>query len=307
MTRVSDYASQQSILMEFMRAERSMHETQRQVATGKVSDDYQGIGSDLPVMLAAKSNAARADKYLEAGEQVRRKLDIQDLQLENFAAQATDLRQSVSEAVANNSGIVIMDQLDAIVRAAVAALNTEVNGNHLFGGSRTDVEPVNISNLADLQAAAAIPDIFENNALKPTARIGDNETLEYGFLAEDVATDFFDAIKRIADFNAGPSGPFGVDLTQAQATFLTSEIQNLAAIVEQANETVARNGVHFQVVDQSIEQNTKLRDFMTLVVSDIEDVDLAEAVTRLNADQVMAEATARVLADMTRLSLLDFI
>jgi len=307
MTRVSDFASQQSILADFMRTQTAMYQTQRQVSTGKVSDDYAGIGSDLPVMLAAKSNAAQADKYLAAGEQVMRRLDIQNLQLENFAAQATDLRQSVSEAVANNSGIVVMEQLDAIVQATVAALNTEINGNHLFAGSRTDVAPVNISNLADLMAAPTVADIFENNDLKPTARIGDNETLEYGFLAEEVAADLFDAIRRIADFDAGPSGPFGVDLTQAQASFLASEMQTLAGIVERANETVARNGVHFQLVEQAMDQNTKLRDFMTLVVSDIEDVDLAEAVTRLNADQVMAEATARVLADTTRLSLLDFI
>ena len=293
--------------MEFMRAQRSMYETERQVATGKVSDDYKGIGADLSLMLSAKSTADRAEKYLSAGEQVTRRLDIQDLQLETFAAQAAELRQSVSDAVANNSGIVVMDQLESFARTAIAALNTEVNGHYIFAGTRTDTSPVNISTLGDLQAAAAISDVFENNALKPTAKTGDNDTIEYGFLAEDIATDLFDALKRIADFNAGPSGPFSVDLTQAQANFLTGEIANLAQVVERANETVAQNGVYFGEVEQAVEQNVKMRDFMRLVVSDIEDVDLAEAVTRLNQDQVMAEATARVLTDMTRMSLLDFL
>ncbi|MEM1103282.1 MAG: flagellin [Pseudomonadota bacterium] len=307
MTRVPDYASQQSLLLDFMRTQRQSFETQQQISSGKVSDDYKGIGPDVSVLVSAKAAETQADNYVQVGGQVTQKLEIQNLQLEAIAQQAVDLRQAASEAVANNSGVALMEQLEGFTRAAINALNTEVNGVRIFAGSRTDTPPVNISTLDDLEAAGAVADVFDNDDLRPATRLGDNEVIEYGFLAEEIGTELFESLKRIADYNAGPNGPFSAELTGAQATFLQGELNALSDLTDNVNVAVARNGVHFNSVEQAVDIATKQRDLMTLVVADIEDVDLAEAATRLNQDQVAMEATARVLADATNLSLLNFI
>ena len=41
-------------------------------------------------------------------------------------------------------------------------------------------------------------------------------------------------------------------------------------------------------------------------IGDIEDVDLAEALTRLNQDQAAAEAAGRMIAQINQMSLLNF-
>jgi flagellar hook-associated protein 3 FlgL len=42
-------------------------------------------------------------------------------------------------------------------------------------------------------------------------------------------------------------------------------------------------------------------------IGDIEDVNLAEAITRLNQDQVAVEAAGRMIAQLDQLSLLNFL
>ena len=46
---------------------------------------------------------------------------------------------------------------------------------------------------------------------------------------------------------------------------------------------------------------------VTGVISDIEDVDMASAVTRLNGDQTALQASYKVMAQLSQLSLLNFL
>ena len=47
--------------------------------------------------------------------------------------------------------------------------------------------------------------------------------------------------------------------------------------------------------------------FMKVFISDIEEVDIGEAITKMQQDQVALEASYRVLSQVSRATLLDFI
>jgi flagellin-like hook-associated protein FlgL len=47
--------------------------------------------------------------------------------------------------------------------------------------------------------------------------------------------------------------------------------------------------------------------YFTKFIGDIEDVDLSEAIARLNQDQVAAEAAGRMIAQVNQLNLLNFL
>ncbi|MEX0300304.1 MAG: flagellin [Kordiimonas sp.] len=47
--------------------------------------------------------------------------------------------------------------------------------------------------------------------------------------------------------------------------------------------------------------------FLETFIADLEDVDIAEAVTRLNNDQVALEASYRSIGSLSQLSLLRFL
>ena len=302
MTRVADLTSHQSMLFEFLRAQRDIFETQRQIATGEKARDYASLGDDIGLLVTSKAAMANAEAFRDTATQLQTRLNLQDLQLGAFAESANELRRIITEAVANDSGLVLRDQIDSVVSSASAALNAEIDGAHIFAGTRTDTQPVTISTLAELVAAPTVADVFQNNDVKPAARIDESETIEYGQLASDLATDLFTAIRTIAAL-----GPFSENLTDAQRSALTAEISNLEAIGDAANADHASNGVYFQEVEDAIDRNVRRRDYMAGVISDIQDVDLAEAATRLSQDQAAIEAAAKVLAEMQQMTILDFI
>jgi flagellar hook-associated protein 3 FlgL len=186
-------------------------------------------------------------------------------------------------------------------------LNTRVDGKYIYGGSRTDQPPVNATDLAALVAAPTIADIYDNTDLKQTQRIDENETLETGLTASDIGTDLMQMFKDIAAFDVGVNGPFTMDLTATQATFLTTQHVALPDIQKDINTIAAINGTRHEQATTALERHESLTAYFTKFIGDIEDVDLAEAIARLNQDQVAAEAAGRMIAQVNQLSLLNFL
>lgn len=307
MTRVVTFAHHQMLLAEFTRTQREMSTVQEQIASGKVTDQFKGIASETGVLLATKRAEAKADGYLSAGRELDTRLDLQNLHLETLAGLGDDLRQAVTEALAQGSSTIFMERLEGIFNQAVAVLNTRVDGRYLYGGTRTDVPPVNVASVADLLAAPSVASVFDNNNVKSALRIDESQTLEYGLLASDLATDFFTTIRAIATFDASGSGPLDGTLDETQRSFLEGQLQTLIGVTENMNLETAKNGVKMNELTNALERHEKSQVVMKTLISEIEDVDMAEAVTRLNQTQLSAQASARVLAQLNQLSLLNFL
>lgn len=308
MTRVSDHARSQLMLNQLLRLQQQSFETERQVSTGKKAQYYKDIPKDTGVLLSAKAFEARTEQYQETGLQVLGRLDLQNVQLQSLADAADDLRQTVLDSVSIGSGIGLMAQVTQIYETAVGILNTQVDGKYIYSGTRSDTPPVNAPNIADLIAAPSAAAVFDNNDLKQSVRIDDGVVVEFGVLASDIATDLFNAIKQIADYDAnGATGPFQNTLTGAQRTFLQGEVANLRQVANVVTQDVAANGALYRQVQGTLDRHESTDIYLKGFISDIEDVDVAEAITRLNQNQVATEASMELLSRIGRLSLLDFI
>ncbi len=307
MTRVATFHQSQNLMSQLMRAQGRTAIDQRQISTGKVANSFKDIPRDAGVLLSAKAVEMKTAAYIRLGEGLGSRLAIQNVQLESIASAGQDLRMAVLDAVASEKGIGLMGKLEGVFVNALNILNTQVDGRYYYGGTRTDVAPVNATGLPDLVAAAAASDLFENNSTKPSLLLDDNLPVDYGLLASDVATDLFDAIKRIADYDAGVNGPFGTQLTETQRQYLESEVANLAQVAEGLTADVANNGLNMQIVERALDRHAATEVHIKSFISDIEDVNLAEAITRLNSDQTAVEAATRVLGTLGQLSLMDFL
>ncbi|NWG47395.1 MAG: hypothetical protein HXY25_12745 [Alphaproteobacteria bacterium] len=307
MTRVATYAQDQQLLADLMRIQGRVFTSQQQISTGKKAQSFQELGTDASGLLAAKSVEGRANHYVKVSQEVLRRLELQDLQLDALATAGAELRQSVLDAIATDKAIGLPEALDAVFKKAVSVLNASYDGSKLFGGTRTDTDPVTVTSVAALVAAPSISGIFANDAVKPEAEIDEALSVEYGFLASDIGAGLMGAIQRIAAIDAGPLGPLSGDLTQAQRQALEGELAGLAAMAEDLNATVAANGNRHAVVEDKLAAHKDAQALLKGFISDIEDVDLAEAVTRLQADQTAMQAAAQVFGALQRSSLLDFL
>lgn len=306
-TRIGSFAQSQALLNELTRANQRVFDAQLEITTGKVAQQYKDMPRETGVLLAAKRVETRTSQYLRTTQELSGRLEHQNVILEQMSTAAGDLRQSVLDSVSLESGAAFNERLESIFRQAVSALNAKLDGRYVFGGARSDRPPVNVNSIADLIAAPTVDDVFDNDQQTMAAEVDNGQVLDYTFLASDIGRDLMDAIKRIATYNAGPQGPFGETLTQTQRAYLESELGSLKTMTEDLNRVVARNGQLQNEVDGARDRHEQTSVFVKGFISDIEDVDLAAAVTRLNQSQLATEASAKVLADLRKLSLLDYI
>jgi len=308
MTRVTDFARSQALLAQLQALKGSSFVTERQVASGKKAQYYKDISKDTGVLLSAKALDARIKQFQKTGDLVSSRIELQNVQLQSLADSAGELRQSVLDAVSLGKGIGFMAKITQLFESSVGILNSKVDGKYIYAGTRSDTPPVNISSISDLVATPAVANVFDNNTLKLSARLDESLVVEYGVTASDVATDLFDSIKRIADYDANPAtGPFQGDLTPAQSAFLQGEMPNLIAAADKLTSVVAENGSKHDQVKTAIDRQDSTSNYVTNFISDIEDVNIAEAITRLNQDQTATQATMRMLSTLNKLSLLDFL
>jgi flagellar hook-associated protein 3 FlgL len=217
---------------------------------------------------------------------------------------ATDLRT----ALTTNDGSFMMDKVQEVFDQASAALNMRFNGSYVFGGVRTDALPFTADTIADLQAA--VPDVsamFDNAARRQTTMIEETITIDVNSTASEVGTDLMASIERIADFNAGPDGPFNGQITDNQQAFLETELANIIAAFDTINVAMAENGSRQKQVENAITGHEKRSDYLTIMVAGIEDADMAEAATRFQQAQTAVQVSAQTFSTLSQISLLNFL
>ena len=154
----------------------------------------------------AKNSEARTQQFVDTNTELARKLNLYDLTLQELSDAAQELKQDLILAVNTDSGISLRDKINTLFDRVSNALNTRDNGRYIFGGTRTDTPPVAVTSTTQLENRASVTSVasvFANNNIKPTADIDQNLNLSYGVLADDVATDLVQALRRLMQFDAG--------------------------------------------------------------------------------------------------------
>ncbi|MCP5431961.1 MAG: hypothetical protein H6923_01690 [Alphaproteobacteria bacterium] len=307
MTRVPTSAQSTLLLSEFARIQERMFNAQQQISTGKKAQTYQEIGPDAAGLLAAKAVQSRIAQYTSVAEDVGSRLEIQNLHLESLADSGAQLRQAVTEALSTGKSIGLMEQVRSLFDTAASVLNSTYQGQYLYAGTRSDVPPVGISDFASLLAAPGASAIFGNDGVKASALIDESLPMSYGLLASDLGTELMDALRRIGAYDAGANGPLTGDLTPTQQAYLESELPNLKQLADNLTALVSENGLRQQQVDRALASQRDTGTVLAGFIADIEDTDLAEAITRLQNDQISLEAATRVFGTLQQSSLLNFL
>jgi len=303
MTRISTYGASQSALLDLMRAQQSLFQAQQELSTGKKGADLKGVGYQAETIAASRGALSRSQAFEEAAVRSGIRLEAQNIALERLSDSVGELRSVMT----SKNGDFIMQEVTDAFYGAVNALNSQHLGAYMFGGTRDDTKPLTVSTLADLAALPAVADAFQNNDLEPTVQVDQNTTVTVGRLASDIATDIMASFKRIAEFEAGPNGPFADPMTDAQQAFVVGELQNIVAAQDGIISVVGMNGVMQAQIESSQQSQKDRQDFLTGMISDIEDVDMAEAATRFQTAQNVLDVSAKTFASLTQVSLLTFL
>ncbi len=305
MTRVSTYAQSQTLLASSMRRQTDLFQTQNQVSTGKKATVYACYAPQVSGLVSARAAKAAADSHVSVNKQLTTKLDLASQQLTRLLEAAQSAKQSVLTAVANGQADGAVTALEADTQTAIDALNAEFDGQFLFGGARGTQKPVTVQSLAGLASLASPAAAFQNDTVKASMEVSEGVDLRYGQLADEIAAPLFASLQRIGQLNAAT--PLTGKLTSAQETALTAEISALDSAIRQIVDQQAQLGIAAKKVEDYTNDAQTRADNLDIFISDIEDVNMAEALTRLNNDRTALEASYKVTGELSKLSLLNYI
>jgi flagellar hook-associated protein 3 FlgL len=304
--RITNSNQAQLMIAQINTANANLAQSEQQVSSGNVSNTYAGYGDKVQALEAANSAAARANAYKAAAQAGLNQANLQDTQLTQLSNLANQLRQDITTASANNDGSTLMTQVQGVFDQAVQILNsTDANGNYLFGGDKTNTPPVSVSSLSQLASASSGASVFANGTMKSSVTVAEGQTVTVGVLASDVGTQLMQTIKDLVDYTT-TNGALGSQMTSAQNSFLSNEVASATTAAATINTAAAINGDTYQQLQNAVTQQTTMNTLYQGFASNIQNVDMAQAITTLNQNQTALQAALQVTSQLGKLSLLNY-
>ena len=305
MNRISDIGMQQMLLQGFQRAQGAAQTSQIQLSSGKEFQNYGGYGADALRLLSAEGVFNRATAYENAGQIGLTRLETQEASLTTIADGIAEARQSFVQTLATGNAELLLPGLEATAQRILSALNVRLGDVYVFGGDNGTVPPVAAQTLGDLAAAPSINGLFTDGA-HVTLAVEEGVNIDGGPVASEVAQDLLIELQDLANA-PGALGPFQGNLTAAQRNYLVGKVAIFDQLAADLNQDLGLNGVGQKQADDAVQRNQQRRDLAEIVAAEIEDIDIAEVLSRLSQDQIAIEASGRALAQASQLSLLNFI
>lgn len=294
--RVTDQQSYQLLLSNFQQVSRNLLTAQQQVSTGRrvntPSDDPEAFGR----IVSTKSSLSQATQWLRNIDRGTSRLDMADSTL----SQVSNLLSRVKElAVASASGTsTANDRLAAatevrdIDRQLVALANTQADGQSIFAGTKTDIQPYAVTSGDTVT--------YSGNAETQSIAVGQNDTIQVTIPGSQIfggpTTDVFGSIANL--------------LTALGANDVTG-IQTGIADMDQAISQVANAQGEVGALENRLSTTkTALTDASTTLqaaLSKDQDIDMATAIAQLSQYQTSYQASARALNTLFSTSLLNFL
>lgn len=290
--RISTSTQWTTYLTDAQRANERYLGAQRQVVTGlrfqTAADDP--VGAQTVISLTAlknrygqlDANLKVAKEYLNNGEQV--------LSQTNDAVQSA-YSLALTGANSTNDGPALqglVSQVAELQKRIVTLGNTQLSGNrYLFSGQSVSTKPF-------MANGATLTFNGDDNPVNVEVRPADLMRVNL----QGAGTLYQDIYAKLETLKS--------NLTSGNASTLEQSITDMQNLGTQITQYRGDMGSKLQSVASLASDNTRRKDDLTSQVSDAQEVDIAEAMTRLQSSQTAYQAALTVLSQGSKLSLLDY-
>jgi flagellar hook-associated protein 3 FlgL len=282
-----------SVLSDLMAAQNRENVANQQVATGKLGDDLKGFGNQTRNIIATNTVKARVDNMVGQLKNLTVKMNFQQASVEQISTVAAG--QGVGQTVLERGGdgSSLMNSVQSFFSQATQALNTQYGGDYIFSGGQTQTQPFTATSLSALTTGSPLPAVstfFQNGSLAPTSQVDDNTSFQ-----------------SIEAFQQSAPGNFNGPLTDAQQTFLTGAITQLANVVTSTTQNSAQGGDMQAQVTAAATTQTDRQTTLKSSLGDMTDVNEADAAAALTQAQTAVQASAQVFMTLKSMSLLNYL
>lgn len=296
--RVATFAMNRQMLDATMQTQTRMANMQLQEASGLVSTDYGGLGSDARKLIDLEVTATRSARYEASAKSASSDVDAIYAVMQSVVDLLGSLRSQVVAAQGASTADTSLTALETSAKSSMeelaSLLNTKLADRYLFAGDNTQTQPVNATTLL----AATDPDgsYYEGSATALSAKVSDQQVVSYGATANDPAfSAAFSAMSKLAN------------ATTMTSEELTAAYDQLVGAIDGVADIQGSISVSAIVLDRASAHQQDLNAFYSEQIVSLRDVDITEIAARLTAYETQLQASYSAIAKLQALSLTDYL
>lgn len=294
---------QQSLISQMRNVQTQLNTASEQSTTGIKSTNYAGVADQAYVLTSLSAEISQATSYADLAESIQSRVDVYYDSLSTMTDVLTDMLSDLSAAQSSgtNSVIGLNDSAQSALDTMATLLNTQYEGRYLYAGSATDTVPVTVDSTT--YGAITVPSstdtsYYAGNDDVSSARVADGMTVDYGMTAD---MDMFENALRALNIVANAStDPIDSDALSEATSLINSALDGIG------EQQTRMSSVHAQL-ESVIDMHTDFQLTAESMVSDLSEVDIAEAMVRLDTLSVQLEASYSAVAKVSDLSLFDYL
>jgi len=288
-------------------SQSNLAKSQAQLSSGKNILQPSDAPEEAVSIQRLKSVIARQESFEQAIQTTENRLRTEETALEGVSNILTRLKELAIQASNDTYGPkdreIIAIEMQGLQEDLLSFANTrDANGAYLFSGSRVFTPPF------ERQPDGEV--IYQGDETVNLVEVGDQRQLR----ANRTGTQVFDRVVRINEDGSASGVSFfqGIqDLVDAVRTsdrqLMNRGIAELSDLSDGVSLSIARVGSDMNVVtgQRAVLEETRLQ--LQLVLSEAEDLDYTEAVTKMQKQMLALEASQASFAQISRLSLFEYI
>lgn len=179
----------------------------------------------------------------------------------------------------------MVEEVNTLKDRLFSLANSEFDGRYIFGGTAYDVEPFD-STFA-----------YVGSTNEVSIDVSKSSSVEVGFDGSDVFQGVVDAFTAIDDFVTG--------LQNDDSTIINTALTNFDDVFNNMADYVTRVGGEMRLAMDMKEVNESVEIGLTERLSAVEDVDIAEAMTRFSLMQTQYQINLQLTSKTRGMSLFE--
>ncbi len=292
-SRAGSLQAQSYILEQVTKSNASYLNLTEQITTGDKTQRYSGMADQSALTINLANSKGLVDQYQKSADTANSRISAQHNSLSTVIDIATDFRTKLLQAMTSEQAddgridVVADGNLDQIE----ASLNTDLGGVYLFGGTKSDAPPVDLSDSVDNSNGT----YYSGAEELMQARIDGNTVLSYGVTADHQGfKDLIASMQRVSSASNSQDE-------------LATALDELNSALDSLTQLEADMGHQMKVVETAQSRNEGVQATLTNQLSGLRDVDISAAMVELTQRQTILQASYAVIAKQTDLSLVNYL
>ena len=285
----------------------SLAKTQEQLSTGKQINKPSDAPDKASLITRLQSEMTRQASYQGNLDAVNIRLQAQETALTNTSDVMYRFKelavQAANDTLSNADRSTISMEMTQLREQILSMANSQdSNGNFLFAGSRVSQAPF----AEDAKGRV----VYQGDQSRMMVPVGDNRRMSLNIPGSDAF------VRLVRD--DGKGNRVGVGFFQALADMVDAVkntdrpniqrgIKEIDAMQQSISYAHARVGTDMNVVDSQGAVLDEITLRLKTTLSDVQDLDYTEAITKMNKDQLALEAAQSSFAKISKLTLFSYI